>query len=243
MGHRPRQERLHPDWDYIAKLGLDPEHIAANELHGRRPLIDLTYALRVQDPALTNTFALVQDLVQHEVPPGQYFTPTTDFHITLYTHMYADDSFQNCDVTPETKAIKMPEYHAFANRQIADIIKPHAPLQITYRSIIITPDSIIAVADDDGSFQKLRQDLVKHGNLHGYYDHRDARTVYPNIIHTTLVRFITFVPISIRQRLHQRITELLPLDMPITLREIEYRLFDVYGEFPEGQPLETISLT
>ena len=242
MGHRPLEHRLHPDWDQIAKLGLDPEHITANALHGRRPLIDLTYAIRVQDPALVNTFALIQDLIQKEVPPGQYFTPQQDFHITLYTHMYADESFQNCDITPETKAIKLPEYAAFAARQQNDVLRSHAPLEITYRSILITPDSIIAVADDNGSFQGLRQDLVKHGNLHGYYDQRDARTVYPNIIHTTLVRFITLVPIAVRQRLQQRLAELLPLDMPITLREIEYRLFDVYGEFPAGAPLAIIPL-
>lgn len=233
------QNHLH---DQLFKLGLDPEHLTTHHLHARKPLLDLSYVIRIPDEKCVKHFLQLQKNIQAVLGPEQYYTGAAEFHITLYTHAYADQDFQNCEITLGTWNADYEKYCAWAQRQAEAILATHPAWGIIYTGVIITPDAIVAVAEDSGMMQELRKKLVHYGNSYHFYAARDEKTVYPNIIHTTLVRFVKPVTREERIKVYERIRPQLPLVLPLQITEVEFRRFEQYGVFPAEPPIFTTLL-
>lgn len=228
--------------DQLFKLGLDPEHLAIHQLHNVHPLIDLSYVIRVRDAKIITAFTNIQREIRTVIPDTHYYTDPQEFHITLYTHVYADERFQNCDITPATFAADYAKYCDWAKRQAQVIFEKQAAWGILYTSVIITPDAIVAVAEDTGHMQDVRKQLVQYGNSYHFYDQRDEKTIYPNIIHSTLVRFLTPVSLAERVAIYEKIKAQMPLMLPLQITEIEFHQFERYGLFPKTPPIFTTKL-
>lgn len=229
-------------WEQLFQLGLNPDHFAVHALHNRQPLIDLSYVIRVNDKHLDETLQNLQQEIWRVVGDDQYYTPSGEFHITLYTHVYADHEYRNVDIQPTTYAADYARYCQWAERQADAVLRPTPAWGILYTNVLVTPDSVIAVAEDTGTMQRLRHDLVHFGNHEHFYDNRDEKTIYPNIIHTTLARFLTPVTLEQRLSIYEKIRPQLPLLLPVQIQEIEFRQFYRYGVFPQEKPIFTVKL-
>lgn len=224
------------------RLGLDPAHFTMHLLHNVQPLIDFSYVILVVDEKTVAAFIYIQNKIRDILSSEQYFTLHNEFHITLYTHVYADANYQNCVITPETLKERYAYYCAWAKQQASQVFQTQPAWGILYTSIIITPDSIIAVAEDSGAMQQLRYNLVRYGNQHEIYDQCDEKTIYPNIIHTTLVRFLNPASLEERLAIYEKLKTQLPLLLPLQIKEIEFRQFERYGLFPKGPAIFTTNL-
>jgi hypothetical protein len=228
--------------DQLFHLGLDPEHFSVHTLHNRKPLIDLSYVIRIKDKKLETAFQKTQEDIWSTIGEEHYFTLPGEFHITVYTHVYADSEYQNVEITLDSYAARQALFCQWATRQTAAVLQPQPAWGILYTNVIITPDAVIVVAEDTGIMQRLRHGLVQYGNQHHFYEQRDEKTIFPNIIHTTLARFLR--PVSLEQRLsmYEKIQPRLPLLLPMQVAEIEFRQFYHYGIFPKDNPIFTVKL-
>lgn len=126
-----------------------------------------------------------------ELGDDAWVMPETSLHITLceiiewkeYAHdrqaMYDQHSYKYENLTEE-------------------ILANFGPISVTFDTIEVSPQAIIIKGSDDGSFARIRKELVEKLPL------PENTKMPPAIIHSSIVRFVNEVPLSKIEEIVQR---------------------------------------
>ena len=234
-----------PVWENIFKSGLSQEEsgICQQILDKETPIIDLAFEILLDQNDIIALFSEIQKSIKNIIGKHHYYTPIDCYHITVYGHAYAGSTpaeYRNCVATPATINNLLPEYIQSAQNISTAVIKKTMAIPLTYKYILISRDSIIAIADDGDRLNDLRRQIIMYGNTQGFYDQRDPKNLYPNIAHTTLVRFTEPVKRSQIKKIYLKFNK--PLNTNILADTLQFRRFYQYGLWPNDDPIEIIKL-
>lgn len=234
-------------WKTIYRNGLSNQNISFHDQSQEIPKIDLAYLIHIQDKNIIETFKKIQDVVSRVIGNDHYYTPETDFHITLYGHMTSDSNYQH----PETKIDNIDQMKPDWIKSGKEIIKLATEdtykWRVFYSRVLITRDSVIAVADDRGVMNGLRKRIISKGKRLGIYSEErpdDLPRIYPNIIHSTLVRYSRNVSYDERIRIYLLLSKniLAHLNIPYSVEQILFKEVKEYGVYPQDKELFSVDL-
>lgn len=187
----------------------------------------LAYNLQFVFPAETQTrLTDLQSQIQDFEPSALLRCPAESLHVSILRliavrHEYSRDKDQI-----------WAEHRERCLSALREITEDAPPFIISFQQIVATDAAVIALADDDGSLQRLRASLLaKLPSIEGWRDNT-------NMIHTTLFRYAS--------RLHDPrrfLTHLsnLGCDLSVLVDEVRLRKELVYPSLA-SEPLATFRL-
>lgn len=114
--------------------------------------------------------------LRSDIGPGLYAMPKEALHITLC------EIFQAKDYSQDKQHLFDMSRKAFEDIP-ADILKHFSPIKIIFNKIEASPYAIIIRGEDDGSFKKIRKQLLKRLPI------PLETKAPPDIIHISIARF------------------------------------------------------
>ena len=127
--------------------------------------------------------AKFQNEMKAEFGDAVWCVPKDFLHVTLMDWIAPFGDYEK-----DREAIFAEIYDSF-NKATEEVLARYAKIDLCFKGLKIASDAVVALFEDDGSFQKIREDIVSkvcwvRGNKNP-----------PNIIHSTLVRFAQEIPL------------------------------------------------
>jgi len=120
---------------------------------------------------------IIKDL-KDKLPELIWPMPPEKLHVTLF-----DWIASLVDYGRDKDEIFLEIFGAY-DKALEKVLVDQRPFTINFTELRITPDAVIAIGNDDGSFQKIRNAFLSEVNL------IPGSKPFPKIIHTTLCRFL-----------------------------------------------------
>jgi hypothetical protein len=117
--------------------------------------------------------------LRERVPEGIYTTEPGDLHITLI-----DWIAPLLDYKGSTKSELFQKLRPSYDSALREVTKAMPPFDVHFSEIRVAPGAIILTGQDGGQFQAMREQFLQRVSL------PDGGKQPPNIIHSSLVRFI-----------------------------------------------------
>ncbi len=119
----------------------------------------------------------IQQYLEGKFPGSFIFYPGETLHITLmdWTAPLVDYGRDKDELFEEL----YPEY----DKVLTDILKVIKLITVHFKEIRVSPDAIFIVGEDDGSYQKIRDEFI------GQIELEEGTKRPPQIIHSTIARF------------------------------------------------------
>lgn len=116
------------------------------------------------------------DSLKDEIGEGLWTMPSDALHVTLCEIIQPKPYSQDKQLLYEANARKYENVPA-------EILRQFRPIEVHFNKIEVSPQAIIIRGEDDGSFNKIRQQLVEKMPL-------PKETKFPpDIVHTSIARF------------------------------------------------------
>lgn len=123
------------------------------------------------------------ELLDKELGENIYIMPTETLHITLCEIIQSKNYSEN-------KELLYRQNSSIYKNSTEQVLKQFSPIDVVFDEIIVSPQAIIVKGRDNGSFQEIRKQLTKNLPL-------PAETKQPpEIIHSTIARFLTEIPLD-----------------------------------------------
>jgi 2'-5' RNA ligase len=123
------------------------------------------------------TLTTVQEALAQQYGDGLWIAPPETLHITLL-----DWVAPLVDYDQPKDALFKEVYPQF-DEVFADIVRNTKPIMVTFDTIKATAGAIIALGNDDGSFQYIRDEFMRRVTL------PPGTKLPPTIIHSTIARY------------------------------------------------------
>lgn len=127
---------------------------------------------------------LIEEISQ-KFPDIFYPMPSNGLHITLMDWIAPLVAYENPD-----KAKLFQDINQNYDMVLADVVSKITQIKVNFNKIIVTPTTIIITGEDDGSFQKIRDQFINNVEL------LPGTKMPPTIIHCSLGRFVKEVPLK-----------------------------------------------
>lgn len=122
--------------------------------------------------------------LDEELPGTLFCMPAHALHITLCEVIVALHSYsENMDTLLDTYAGRF-------DKELRSILVGQQPIDIHFQSLEASPNAIIIKGTDDGSFKRIRDEIVRRGLL------PPETKLPPTIIHSSIARYEKAVPLD-----------------------------------------------
>lgn len=123
------------------------------------------------------------ELLQEKLGKNVYIMPEETLHITLCEIIQSKDYSEN-------KEMLYSRNSSNYQNQTEQILAQFSPIEVVFDEVVVSPQAIIIKGRDNGSFEEIRKELVKNLPL------PSETKKPPTIIHCTIARFLTEIPID-----------------------------------------------
>lgn len=128
--------------------------------------------------------AKIQDKIRDEFGDAIRCVPKNNLHVTLMDWISPFGTYKK-----DKKEIFAEIYDSFDDAT-GKVLAGYDRIELHFKELKITSDAVIAIFEDDGSFQKIRKDIMRKVRW------VEGNKLPPDIIHSTLVRFVKEIPLE-----------------------------------------------
>ncbi len=230
--------------EYVSKCktlkqsGLDETVI--NPKVGKPNFFDLSGLISLSKTQTTPPFGAVLTQLGEYFGEDHDLSQTQELHVTAFLHF----GYQTMPPEAETDPTEFIKSSLHSGRELFNYLKNQrlSPWELTFHEIILLKDSVIAVAYDGGRMNQLRRELVAHGISREFYDVSRREKIYPDIVHATLMRFKTDVPLEKRQGFYSWLATQYTEPYRFVVDNISLRRVPIYGRYLSTEVIDEIDL-
>jgi len=128
--------------------------------------------------------AKIQSEMKAQFGDAVWCVPKDFLHVTLMDWIAPSGDYEK-----DREAIFAEIYDSF-NKATEEVLARYAKIDLGFRELQITSNAIVAIFEDDGSFQKIREAIMSK-----VFWVKGSKNP-PNIIHSTLLRFVQEIPLE-----------------------------------------------
>lgn len=131
----------------------------------------------------------IQDKIKNEFGDAIWCVPKHNLHVTLMDWISPFGTYY------KDKGEIFAEIYDSFDGATGKVLAEYDRIKLHFRELKITSDAVIAIFEDDGSFLKIRKDIM------GKVQWVEGNKLPPDIIHLTLVRFVEEIPLERIERI------------------------------------------